>query len=93
LPNAVTALFLADRLEVTAGVRQQQRADAQRLPGLRLLDGRFMVIQQAMGLPKGRAAGARRLSAFIEDMKALDFVAAALARHGIEGSAVAPAAH
>lgn len=51
-----------------------------------------MVIQQAMGLPKGREAGARYLSAFIEDMKALGFVAAALARHGIEGSPVAPAA-
>lgn len=89
---AVTDLFLADRLEVAAGVRQQLQADAQRLPGLRLLEGRFMVIQQAMGLPKGREAGARYLSAFVEDMKASGFVAAALARHGIEGAAVAPAA-
>lgn len=88
----VTDQFLAQKLEVAAGVRQQLQADAQRLPGLRLLDGRFMVIQQAVGLPKGREAGARYLTAFVEEMKASGFVAAALARHGIEGAAVAPAA-
>lgn len=87
---AVTDQFLAQKLEVAAGVKQQLQADAQRLPGLRLLDGRFMVIQQAMGLPKGRDAGARYLTAFVEEMKASGFVAAALARHKIEGAMVAP---
>ena len=87
----VTDLFMAQNLEVAAGVKQQLQADAQRLPGLRLLDERFMVIQQAMGLPKGRDAAARYLSAFVEEMKASGFVAAALARHGIEGAAVAAA--
>ena len=88
----VVDFFVAQGLEVAAGVKQQLQMDAKRLPGLRLLDGRFMVIQQAMGLPKGREAGARYLSAFVEEMKASGFVAAALARHGIEGAAVAPAA-
>ena len=86
---AVVDYFLAQGLEVAAGVKQQLQADAQRLPGLRLLDGRFMVIQQAMGLPKGREASAKYLTAFVEEMKASGFVAAALARHGIEGAAVA----
>ncbi|MCZ8256202.1 MAG: ABC transporter substrate-binding protein, partial [Polaromonas sp.] len=67
-------------------------ADARRVAGVRLLPGRFMVINQAMGLPKGREAGAWYLTAFIEEMKASGFVAAALARHGIEGAAVAPLA-
>ena len=89
---AVTDLFLAQGIEVAAGVKQQLQADAQRLPGLRLLEGRFMVIQQAMGLPKGREAGARYLNTFIEEMKSSGFVAAALARHGIEGALVAPIA-
>jgi polar amino acid transport system substrate-binding protein len=87
---AVTDLFLAQNLEVAAGVKQQLQADAKRLPGLRLLDGRFMVIEQAMGLPKGRDSGARYVSAFVEEMKASGFVAAALQRHGIEGALVAP---
>jgi polar amino acid transport system substrate-binding protein len=89
---AVTDVMIAQNVEVAAGVKQQLQADAKRLPGLRLLDGRFMVINQAMGLPKGRYAGARYLTAFIEEMKASGFVATALARHGIEGAAVAPPA-
>jgi polar amino acid transport system substrate-binding protein len=86
---AVTDTFLAQNIEVAAGVKQQLQADAKRLPGLRLLDGRFMVIQQAVGLPKGREAGARYVTAFVEEMKASGFVAEALARHRIEGAAVA----
>jgi polar amino acid transport system substrate-binding protein len=88
---AVTDLFLAENLEVAAGVKQQLQADAQRVGGVRLLPGRFMVIEQAMGVPKGRLAAQAWLSRFIEDMKASGFVAEALARHGIQGAAVAPA--
>jgi polar amino acid transport system substrate-binding protein len=86
----VTDVMVAQNVEVAAGVKQQLEADAKRVAGVRLLPGRFMVINQAMGLPKGRDAGARYLAAFIEEMKASGFVAAALARHGIEGAAVAP---
>ena len=87
---AVTDLFVTQKLEVAAGVKQQLEADARRLPGLRLLEGRFMVIQQAMATPLGRAAAARYLHEFVETMKASGFVAEALARHAIEGAQVAP---
>jgi polar amino acid transport system substrate-binding protein len=90
---AVVDFFLAENADVAAGVKQQLQADAARIPGLRLLPGRFMVIQQAMGLPKGRGAEAtQRLAAFVEEAKASGFVADALKRHGIEGASVAPAA-
>ena len=89
---AVIDLFLEQRLEVAAGVRQMLVADAQRFPGLRLLPGRFMVIRQAMATPKRRgAAAAAALCEFVEQMKACGFVENALARHGINGAAVAPA--
>ncbi|WP_144629815.1 ABC transporter substrate-binding protein [Bordetella genomosp. 13] len=89
----VVQTFLAEGTEVAAGVKQQLEMDAQRHGGLRLLPGSFMTIRQAMGLPSGRgAAAARVLHAFVEDMKRSGFVADALARHGIEGAAVAPAA-
>jgi polar amino acid transport system substrate-binding protein len=88
---AVTDLFVAQKLDVAAGVKQQLEADAKRLPGLRVLDGRFMVIQQAMATPQGREAGAAYLNQFIEEMKTSGYVAQALKRHGIEGAAVAPA--
>jgi polar amino acid transport system substrate-binding protein len=88
---AVVDYFLAHKLEVAAGVKQQLEMDAKRLGGLRLLPGRFMVIDQAMGMRLGRAAGAQYLTGFVEDMKASGFVAEALKRHAIEGAVVAPA--
>jgi polar amino acid transport system substrate-binding protein len=87
---AVTDMMVAEKFEVAAGVKQQLQADAKRLPGLRLLDGRFMVINQAMAIPKGRPAGAAYVAAFVEEMKSAGFVAEALKRHGIEGALVAP---
>jgi polar amino acid transport system substrate-binding protein len=90
----VVDTFLEHGAEVAAGVKQQLQADARRLGGLRLLDGRFMVIQQAMGTPKSRGDDAAVfLARFVEDMKTSGFVAAALERHRIEGASVAPAAN
>jgi hypothetical protein len=82
----------AQKLEVAAGVKQQLQMDAKRIPGMRLLEGRFMVINQAMGLPKGRDAAHAYLTSYVEDMKTSGFVAQALARHRIEGATVAPPA-
>ena len=84
--------FLSEQLDVAAGVKQQLQMDAARLPQLRLLPGRFMVIEQAMGLPKGRSPEAQAyLRQFVEDMKASGFVADALKKHKIEGASIAPA--
>jgi polar amino acid transport system substrate-binding protein len=88
----VTDTMVKQSLEVAAGVRQQLEADAKRIPGMRMLDGRFMVINQAMATPKGRVTAARYLNEFVEEMKASGFVADALARHSIEGAAIAPPA-
>jgi polar amino acid transport system substrate-binding protein len=88
---AVVDTFIAQRCEVAAGVKQQLAADARRIGGLRLLPGRFMVIRQAMGVPKSRgAAAAALLREYVEEMKASGFVAAALQRHDIDGASVAP---
>lgn len=87
---AVVDYFLANNLDVAAGVKQQLEMDAKRLGGLRLLPGRFMVINQAMGMARGKPAGADYLAAFVEEMKASGFVAEALARHRIEGAGIAP---
>ena len=88
----VVDTFIAEGAEVAAGVKQQLEADALRVGGVRLLPGRFMVIQQAVGLPNSRGeAAAALLRAYVEDMKASGFVAQALQRHGIQGASVAPA--
>jgi polar amino acid transport system substrate-binding protein len=89
----VVDVFVEQGAEVAAGVRQQLEADAARRGGLRLLDQRFMVIQQAMGVPKVRGeAAAQVLRQFVEAHKVSGFVEAALARHGVKGASVAPAA-
>jgi polar amino acid transport system substrate-binding protein len=89
--EGVVDAMLEKGLQVAAGVKQQLQADARRVAGMRLLDGRFMVINQAMAMPKGRSAKAMALlDDFVARMKATGFVAEALARHGIEGAAVAP---
>jgi polar amino acid transport system substrate-binding protein len=87
---AVVDMFMKEKFEVAAGVRQQLELDAKRVPGVRMLEGRFMVINQAMGTPQGRPAGAKYLGEFVEEMKSSGFVARALERHRIEGAAVAP---
>lgn len=87
----VVDVFVKNGHDVAAGVRQQLEADAARLGGLRLLPARFMVIEQAMGLPKGRGnAAAEALRSFVEEMKQNGFVADALERHRIKGASVAP---
>ncbi len=89
--QAVVDEFLGLNADVAAGVKQQLEAVAASLAGLRLLPGRFMVIEQAMGLPALRGEpAAQALGAFVESAKTSGFVARALQRHGIQGAVVAP---
>jgi polar amino acid transport system substrate-binding protein len=85
------ALFKKERLEAAGRVKQPTAAYAKTDPAVRLIDGRFMEIRQAMGTPRGRDVGARYLQQFIEEMKASGFVAEALRRSGQGDATVAPA--
>jgi len=89
-------LFLKDKLEAAAGVKQPLVEFAKTNPNVRIMDGRFMEIRQAMGTPKqryrGREAVPRYLHAFVEEMKASGFVAKALERSNQPDAMVAPAA-
>jgi polar amino acid transport system substrate-binding protein len=88
---AVVAHFLAQGADVAAGVKQQIAEEANRLGGLRLLPGHFMLIRQAVGCPRSRGeAAALALGDYLRRMKASGFVAQALARHGVQGVALAP---
>ena len=89
-------LFVRDRLEAAAGVKQPLVEYAKTDPSVRIMDGRFMEIRQAMGTPKlryqGRNAAPRYLHAFVEEMKATGFIAEALRRSNQPDAAVAPPA-
>ncbi|MGA3128710.1 MAG: ABC transporter substrate-binding protein [Candidatus Korobacteraceae bacterium] len=86
---AVVDVLIQQKCEVAAGVKQQLEADAKRISGVRLLDGYFMEIRQALATPKSREQALAYLNDFIEEMKRSGFVAEALARHRIKGAAVA----
>ena len=86
---AVVQTFLDQRLDVAAGVKQQLELDAAKTGGLRLLDERFMVIRQAMGVPKSRGTkAADYLAGFVQQMIHSGFVAQALQRHHIDEAQV-----
>ncbi len=85
-------MFVADKLEAAAGVRQPIAAFARSRSDMRLIPGRFMAIEQAMGTLKGREASLPFLRKFIEEMKASGFVARELAASGQGEAAVAPPA-
>ena len=83
--------FRRDGLDTAAGVKQALVAFAGQHPGLRVIPGRFMIIEQAVGIPKAHDAGAAYVRAFVEEMKASGFVAKALAASGQAEASVAPA--
>jgi polar amino acid transport system substrate-binding protein len=87
---AAVELFAKDRLDVAAGVKQPLVDYAAKHPGVRVLPGRFMVIEQAMATPRGRPAAAKYLADFIDEMKASGFVANSLQKSGQKDAAVAP---
>jgi polar amino acid transport system substrate-binding protein len=87
---AMIQLFLRDKLDAAAGVRQPLEDYAMTDPDVRVMSDRFMDIRQAMGTPQGRAAGAAYLKTFIEEQKASGFVADALKRSN-QKATVAPA--
>lgn len=89
---AAVELFLRDGLEAAAGVKNPLVAFAATHPGVRVIPGRFTVIEQAVAVPRGRDAAGRWLDALVEELKASGFVAEALARSGQRDAAVAPAA-
>jgi len=88
--DASFELFVADKLEVLAGLKPRLLTDAEKLPGSRVLAGRFTAIQQAIGTPKGRDAGATYLREFVEDAKASGLVAQTIEKHSVRGVSVAP---
>ncbi len=88
--DSATEQFLAERLDVLAGLAPKLLADVQGMPGARILDGQFMAVQQAIGTQRGNAAGAAFLREFVEEAKASGLVARLIAEHGVQGLSVAP---
>ena len=90
--QAVVDDFMSGKGNVAAGVKQQLESDAKRYAGLRMLPGRFMVINQAIGVPKARSDFDKTtayLSEVITQLKQSGFIANSMQRHHIQGAKVA----
>ncbi len=90
--DASWELFTTQKLDALAGLRPRLVQDVEKLPGARVLEGRFTAVQQAVGTPKARTASAAFLAAFVEEAKASGLVARLIERHKVRGVNVAPAA-
>jgi len=91
-PEESFQMFMKDKLEAIAGPRTTLATYAVRMPGARVLDGRFMRNELAIGTPKGRPAAAAYMRAFSEELKASGFVAKAIEKMGTPGLFVSPPA-
>jgi len=83
--------FASAKLDALAGLRPRLLTDVTKLPSARILEGKFMSVQQAIGTPRKNAAGAAFLRRFVEEAKASGFVAGLIERHRAQGLSVAPA--
>ena len=90
--DATFALFRDQTLDVLAGLRPRLLKDVEALPGARILDGQFSAVQQAIGTARANTAAAAFLRDFVEEAKASGLVARLIAKHGVRGLSVAPAA-
>ena len=84
--------FVNAKLSALAGLRPRLLSDLGKLPGCRILDGRFMSVQQAIGTSRKNPAGAAFLRGFVEEAKASGLVARLIERHKVRGLSVAPPA-
>ncbi len=85
--------FRDRKLEALAGLRARLISDVARIPGSRLLDGRFMTVQQAIGIARNATPetdpALAWLTRFIEAARTSGFVAELIREHGVEGLSVA----
>lgn len=81
--------FVAEKLDALAGLKPRLEQDRDKLTGSRIIDGRFTAVQQAIGTPKGREAGAAYLHQFVADIKSSGMVAKLIEKHGVRGLSVA----
>jgi polar amino acid transport system substrate-binding protein len=90
--DAAFTRFTAEKMDALAGLKPVLITYVEKLPGSRILEGRFSTVDQAIGTPAGRDTGAKYLREFVEDIKASGLVARVIEKNGVRGLSVAPLA-
>ena len=82
-------LFVNENLDALAGLRPRLLSDVEKLPGARLIDGKFSAVQQAVGTPRKNTAATAFLADFVEEAKASGLIAQLIEKHKVKGLSVA----
>jgi polar amino acid transport system substrate-binding protein len=90
--GGATEQFIQQKLDALAGLKPGLLADLDKLPGARIIEGKFSSVQQAIGTGKRNTAGAAYLNEFVEEAKRSGVVARLIERHKVRGLSVAPPA-
>jgi polar amino acid transport system substrate-binding protein len=90
--DAALELVASGKADALAGLTQGLMNMSGKLPGSRIVEGRFMAVQQSIAVPKGKDAGLAYLRGVVEDAKASGLVARAVEKTGAKGVTVAPPA-
>jgi len=88
--DATLDLFVTQRLEAMASLKPGLLSDVEKIPGSRILEGKFTAVQQSIGVPKGKAHAAEFLQRFVQYAKKSGFVAELIEKHHVKGLSVAP---
>ena len=83
--DASFEIFVDSQLDVLAGLRPRLVSDIEKLPGARILDGKFSAVQQAVGTPKKNETAATFLRDFVEEAKSSGLIAKLIKQFGVEG--------
>jgi polar amino acid transport system substrate-binding protein len=88
--QASNDLFMSDRLDALAGLKTGLVAIAQQVPGLRVLEGRFTGIQQAIATKKANVEAVEFLSACVEEFIRSGLVTDLIRQYEVQGLSAAP---
>ena len=81
--------FAKGTFDALAGLKPRLVEDAGRIPGTRMLPGRFTAVQQSMAVPKPHAAAAAYLVTFAEEIKASGLLQRLITQHHADGLTIA----
>lgn len=90
LTDSAVAELRAGKVDAVAGIKQMLLKYAETGDDLRIIDERFLAVQQAMGTPRGREAAAKYLASFVGDIKHSGFLANAMKKNDSRGLSIAP---
>lgn len=81
--------FAAGRFDALAGLKPRILEDARKIPGTRVIPGRFTAVQQSMAVPKTHAAAAAYLVAFADEIKKSGRLQRLIETHHADGLTIA----